>query len=117
MKAKDFLKEDKESDIHPYMKAALCGVVTVDGMDQFYEYYRFMTMVAGSPDNMAPKSNVLRDNPIAVAYTEADKDKINSALKAMGKTGTWVNSVASQEPADTNKVSPVAKYVPTKRGI
>jgi hypothetical protein len=116
MRAKEFLNEDPNNvgDVH---KAAIDTLLTVPEMDGFYEFYRFMNAAAAEPDKSIPSTGMLRDNPVALPYTQHDYDMIKKAASKMGKTVKAVTPSGSNEINGTNSTSPVAKLKKNKYGV
>lgn len=84
---------------------------SLTGMDQYYQYYRFLIAVAGHPeDSDTPLSSIVKDWPIAVAYTPQEHEMIHKVAKRMGITPTEIAYAGSKELPDTNTVSPVMKF-------
>ncbi len=115
MRAKEFITE-QSSSVHPYDEKRLANIMVLPNIDQFYEFYRFMISVACSPGMPSPDDD-LNNKPAAIAYTQADEDKLKHALRIMGKKGKWMTSGEAKEPNDTSVVSPVAKIKKNKYGV
>jgi len=115
MRAKEFIVEDSDNVPHT-AKSALNKLVTMPDMDGFYEYYRFMNMTAGEPDQKVPATGKLRDNPAALPYTEIEMDMVTKSAKRMGKTVMPLTPKGHQEPG-ANVKSPVATIKRNKHGI
>jgi hypothetical protein len=116
MRAKEFITEDADNVPHT-AKSALNGMVTMPDMDGFYEFYRFMTMTAGEPDQKIPPSGKLRDNPTSLPYTDIEMDMVTKSAGRMGKKVLALTPKGHQEPKDTHSVSPVATIKKNKHGV
>jgi hypothetical protein len=86
------------------------SVKSFEDMDMYYEFYRFVIALAGTPDEDAPPIAHMRDVPIAVAYTQAEHDMIMTAAKRMGFKPTELAYKGSKELPDTYTKSPVMKF-------
>ena len=116
MRAHEFLKEGK---MHPWHERCIAGMKSLVDVGQYYDLYRFGVAMAqvgregdpllGTPDG------VTEDNPTTLSYTDADEHIVNAALKLTGHTAKTITTMPSEEPTDTNKISPVAKLGPVKR--
>lgn len=115
MRAKEFITEES-SGIHPYDEKRLANIMVMPELDQFYEFYRFMIATACSPETPSPDGD-LNCKPAAIAYTQADEDKLKHGLSIMGKKGKWMASGEAREPNDTSTTSPVAKVKKNKYGV
>lgn len=117
MRAREFIKNLKEADMHHYHHSAIPGAKTFPGMGQSYDMYRFSVAMAGAPEHfhdMHPGHDAT-DNPTTISYSSGDEDIINAALKKMGRDGTQVSSKGSKEPEDTHTQSPVVAFKGVKR--
>lgn len=81
-----------------------------EDMDMYYEFYRFVVALAGSPETNVPDNAHMRDVPIAVAYTKAEHDMIQRTAKRLGFAPTELAYEGSKELPDTYTVSPVMKF-------
>ena len=115
MRAKEFISEDR-NNLPPNAKTAMNRMVVMPDMDMFYEYYRFMTMTAGEPEEKIPATGVLRDSPAALPYSEAEMTMINNAAKRMGRTVKDISKKGG-ESKETNNTSPVASIKKNKHGV
>lgn len=115
MRAKEFVNEDK-NNLPPNAKTAMNRMVVMPDMDMFYEYYRFMNMTAGEPEEKIPATGMLRDVPVALPYTEAEMVMINNAAKRMGRRVIDISKKGS-EAKETNTSSPVASIKRNKHGV
>lgn len=106
MRAKEFLSEE-ENNLPDFAEPVMSRFFLMPGMDPYYEYYRFMILTAGEPEQKLAKDGVLRDVPAALAYTKEEMQMINNAMKRMGKKGKFAAGPGSAEPDDTHSHSPV----------
>ena len=116
MRAKEFIAEDHDN-VPPTAKHALNGLVTMPDMDGFYEFYRFMNMTAGEPDQKIPPTGKLRDTPAALPYTPEEMAMVSKSAKRMGKTVLSLTPKGIQEPNGNNNISPVASIKRNKHGV
>lgn len=115
MRAKEFITEAK--GISPYVEKQLANIMVIPELDQYYEFYRFMTATAMAPDSVPADIPDLSNRPTAYAYTKEDEEKLKRALRYMKKTGKWLAPGEAAENGTTNKVSPVAKKKLNKYGV
>lgn len=116
MRAREFLNE-ANGEMHPYTEKQVANIMVMPELDQFYEFYRFMTAVAMAPDHDPTTETDLANMPAAYAYTKADEEKLRHGLKILGKKGKWMTSGEASEPKDTGVHSPVAKVKKNKYGV
>ena len=132
MRASEFIrKQIAEGDVpfagkgakklHPHQLQALKNAMSVPNISMNksngspYMQYRF-GMAMANP-NMEPAGPMSGD-PLITAYTDADMQKVKDAAKAVGAGAiTHISDGISNEPVETNKVSPVAKPKKNKYGI
>lgn len=106
MRAREFITE--RDNTPATAKAAMNNMLVLPDMDMYYEYYRFMSMVAGEPEiKIDGPADTFRDMPAAMAYTDAEHQMILNSLKRMGKKAKFVSGKGSAEMEDTNTKSPV----------
>jgi len=130
MKVFELLKEDNESGstggrsskkssaLHPVHKSALKDLTTYPELPGwYYDMYRFGVDMAGSPDGEMNRTSATANQLTTLAYTDVDAEIINRSKKNMGLKGKTLTSKDSQELADTNKTSPVAKPKKNKYGV
>jgi hypothetical protein len=119
MRARDFIREAKKRDHHGLHNPQFSGVHVMPKLDQGYELYRLaMDMAtAGGKDTKWPEkvAHPSADNSVIVAYSEGDHEIIRQALKHRGVAHKDTSKGKSKEHTETNTVSPVAKFKPTKR--
>lgn len=105
------LSESENNLPHSY-KHTMPQTVIIPDMDLYYEFYRFVTNMACHPeeDNGIFDTPAMRDVPVAVAYTPQEFEMIKATAKRMGFDISDVAFKKSEEPPDTQKVSPVMKF-------
>ena len=107
MRAREFITE-KKARIHPDHQSALGPSMVYPDMDMGYDYYRFMTRVAGYPEHIAPHDHEhYRDYPVAAAYTQQELEMLKGSVKGTPWTGKVISDTDPHEPDSNNKVSPV----------
>jgi hypothetical protein len=82
-----------------------------------YLAFRFGVALAASPDGEMDRDGEVGGNFVSLAYTDEDEKILKHAAKLMGVKSTSHNKRKSEEPLDTNKVSPVPKPKKNKYGI
>ena len=105
-------------------KASMMNASTMADLNQStgtaYLNYRMGLALAGAPDypTKAEADNWIGGDPLLSTYTEEEWDMITAAAKQVGG-GTIKNwsGKRSQEVADVNKTSPVAKIKRNKYGV
>lgn len=106
MRKSEFIREDN-NNLPPNAEPVMSRLLLIPSLQQYYEYYRFLIMVAGEPEKHHPQNGRLRDTPTALVYTPQEMDKINNALKRMGKKAITAAGPGSLDPYDTHTQSPV----------
>lgn len=83
-----------------------------------YLNYRFGIAMAGAPDYPTKADNWIGGDPLISTYSDAEMKIINAAAKQVGSghAQNW-SGKRSQEVADVNKTSIVAKPKKNKYGI
>lgn len=107
MRAKEIISEDKEAKIPDTYVPAISDLAAVDGVDQYYGLYRMMIVAAGHPSNHTPVKSVLGHVPVAMPYTQHDKENLIKSAKRMGGKMRFVTGNGSEDPDDSNVKSPV----------
>lgn len=116
MRSKDFITEVKKGKISSYQEKAISGAKTFPQIDQGYGLYRFGLAMASSPeDNGSNGVHELNNRPVTLCYSKEEEDIIKKALKKLGLRSTQMTSQGSQEPSDTQKVSPMPARGAVKR--
>ena len=77
-----------------------------------YDMYRFGLMLA---DGTADREGPIGQDCLVAIYDPAEMDMIKSAERRSGKKGRFANGKRSEEPADTQKVSPLKPQGPIVR--
>jgi hypothetical protein len=125
MRAKEFISEQysqqKLMSDHPEHESRTVpnAYIVPDASQNFYTMYRYGIMMARSPDPQPEgfdQQSQLADKLIIIPYEQADIDIMQGASKVTGQAAVKAHTKhLRDEDISTNKVSPVAKYVPTKR--
>jgi len=107
MRVKEFVSEAL-AKAHDEHLCAMSPSLILHDMDSYYEYYRFMSMLAGDQDSdMRPGHEHFNSSPFALAYTPEEHQMLLRGLKRMGKKHKEVSKNKSQEHNSTNNTSPV----------
>ena len=80
-----------------------------------YQILRFGIEMAS--DGAAPSSAPARQGAVVIAYAPEEEAKIKRASKQSGHAGKILAKGGSHEPADTHKISPVAKPKKNRYGV
>ena len=122
MRAHEFITEGGMQKMSDDQKAAMQNVSTFPSLNMStgsaYMNYRFGLAMAGAPDYPTKADNFIAGDPLLSTYTEAEMEIINMAAQQVG-AGTpqkWSNS-RSQEMANVQKTSPIAKPKKNKYGV
>ena len=116
MRANEFINEAKSKELRQAEKQAGPYAKRYDSIGTYYYLYRLGVAIAGGKDT--PQEGPARDNPSIWIRNSAEDEKVQAAEKVMGIKGTVVVPKGdSQELADTNAVSAVAKPKRNKYGI
>jgi hypothetical protein len=124
MRAREFLPEAKvqkkppDHDLNPTV-----GLNLYDGGEDWtsdYMQYRLGLAVAGTDGQIEPlttASSWIGKRKTTNPYTPEEQQMLKMAYKAVGAKYKDLNNgdMKSRELDDTNSVSPVAKFKPTKR--
>ena len=105
-------------------KAAMRNATTVPGLNMstgsMYKNYRMSVALAGAPDypTKMEADNWIGGDPLISSYTQEEYDMVKAAALQVG-AGTIENWTGkrSEEMADVNKTSTVAKPKKNKYGI
>ena len=133
MRARDFIKEGSSSGIvgkggmkpiDKEKKAAMKNATTLPGLNMStgsqYMNYRMGVALAGAPDypTKMEADNWIGGDPLISSYTEEEFEMVKAAALQVG-AGTIENWTGkrSQEMADVNKTSTVAKPKKNKYGV
>ena len=120
MRAKEFITEQHRdvSGEHYFGLPLPTMVVMPDASQNFYHMYRFGVAMSKAPDanvNLTDQSSHA-DKLSIVPYTEEEMDIVNKASSTMGGgRPKFVSRKGTKEENGGNAVSPVAKFVPTRR--
>ena len=119
MRAKEFITEQhREVSGEHYFPMPLPSTQVVPAADRYYHMYRFGVAMSRAPDEndtmkpMTPVANHLTLAP----YSSEEQAIIDKASKLMGYPTQQISNKGTKEEDGGNAISPVAKYVPTKRG-
>jgi hypothetical protein len=125
MRAKEFIREQHEPhelmSAHPehQVRTIPNAYIVPDASQNFYTMYRYGIMMARSPEPQPEgfdEQGQLGDKLIIIPYEKADEQIMQGASKVTGKAAVKAHDRhLRDETSDTNTVSPVAKFVPTKR--
>lgn len=110
--------------IDPTQKAAMTNATTLPALNQShgsaYTGWRFGLALAGAPDypTKAAADSWIGGDPLLEPYTDVEFDMVKKAAQQVG-AGTIQNwsGKRSQEMADVNKTSTVAKPKKNKYGV
>jgi len=117
MRAKEFISETL-AKAHAEQIAAMSPSMVLHDMDPGYEYYRFMSIVAGDDEStMNPKHEHFNATPFALAYTPEEHEMLIRGLKRLGKKHKKVAKDKSGEHDEVHSVSPVSKIKKNKYGV
>jgi len=128
MRAREFISEQTETE-HAQLRAgehtdyearAMAGAYTIpDASANFYQMYRYGIMMARAPDpqpDAFDDQTSLGDKMIVMPYDEGSVETMLAASKATGMPPKSISPYTNKDENEAvNRVSPVAKFVPTKR--
>jgi hypothetical protein len=119
MRAREFITEQHRdvSGEHYYSLPMPTAAIVPDASQNFYHMYRFGIAMSKAPDaniNLNDQTSIA-DKLAILPYTEEDMLIVDKAGKTMGATAKFISRKGTKEENGGNAVSPVAKYVPTKR--
>lgn len=118
MKIYEIISESKEKKLPKNSRQSAVHAKQFQGIDQYYQMYRFGIAMAGEPEMSAPSEGPAKDVPAVWMYTDADEEIVNKAAKNQGISGkTIVPKGPSSELDSVNKTSPVAKPKRNKYGV
>ena len=126
MRAKEFIteNEDYEKDFAANHKdwepREIAGAYTIpDASSNFYKMYRYGILMARSPEpqpDAYDDQTAFGDKLIIAPYSDGDIAAMQGASEASGHAAVKSHSYTNKDESKfVNPVSPVAKYVPTKR--
>lgn len=124
MKVFEIITESGMKKIDKTQKAAMRNASTLPALNQStgsaYMNYRMGVALAGAPDypTKMEADNWIGGDPLLSTYTDEEFEMVKKAAQQVG-AGTIQNwsGKRSEEVADTNKVSPVAKRKTNKYGV
>ncbi len=110
MLAKEFIIE-KQVKVDPMHASASPGAYS-STVDRYYGLYRASMLMACSPGDLSKidTSSASGDKLYVGAYTDAEKNMIDSAFKAMGAKVITYASPPSHEEKDIQITSPVQPF-------
>jgi hypothetical protein len=128
MRAREFISEQTEPE-HDQLRAgehsdyeqrAMAGAYIIpDASLNYYQMYRYGIMMARAPEpqpDAFDDQTSLGDKMIVMPYSDGGVETMLAASKATGKVAVSISKYKqSEENPEVNRVSPVAKFVPTKR--
>ena len=122
MRSREFIKEDWR--IRKDQKASMKNASTLPGLNQStgsaYTNYRMGLALAGAPDypTKMEADNWIGGDPLLSTYTDVEFEMVKKAAKQVGagRIQNW-SGKRSQEVADVNKTSPVAKSKKNRYGV
>ena len=122
MRSREFIKE--EWRIRKDHKASMKNASTMPGLNQStgsaYMNYRMGLALAGAPDypTKMEADNWIGGDPLLSTYTDVEFEMVKKAAKQVGagRIQNW-SGKRSQEVADVNKTSPVAKSKKNRYGV
>jgi len=119
MRAKEFITE-QERDVsgeHYFPLPMPTAAIIPDASQNFYHMYRFGVAMSKAPDanvNMDDQTKIA-DKLAILPYSEADMEIVKRAGKSIGAAPKFISNKGTKEENGGNAISPVAKYVPTRR--
>jgi hypothetical protein len=126
MRAKEFITENKDyekdfaADHKDWEPREIAGAFTVpDASANFYKMYRYGILMARSPEpqpDAYDDQTAFGDKLIIAPYSDGDIAAMQGASSASGHAAVKSHHYNNKsENPQVNQVSPVAKFVPTKR--
>ena len=122
MKLRELIQEGGNKPLDPAAKKALKNAITTPAANNnagdSYKSYRFGLALAGAPEYPTKATNDIGGDPLLTLYTDEEWKMVQYAAK-QSNVGPIkkLTSKRSEEMADTNKISPVAKIKRNKYGI
>ena len=107
MRARELIAEDKTANVPDAYVPAMSDLAVVDGVDQYYGLYRMMIVAAGHPHVNTPVKSELGHIPVAMPYTDQDKEKLVQSAKHMGGKFRSITGNGSEDADDSHVMSPV----------
>ena len=128
MRAREFIAEQiadeheqgRAGEHAEYEARAMAGAYIIpDASANYYQMYRYGIMMARAPDpqpDAYDEQTNLGDKMIVMPYSDGGIETMLAASKATGKAAKKISSYTNKtENPAVNRVSPTAKFVPTKR--
>lgn len=127
MRAKEFMVEQTEvydkvydEDHKDWEPREIAGAYTIpDASTNFYQMYRYGILMASSPEPLSPTyhdQTSFGDKMIVAPYSDGDAAIMQDASSKSGHAAVKSHRYDSkQENPAVNRVSPIAKFTPTKR--
>jgi len=128
MRAKEFISEKTEAehkqgrsgDHAEYEARGMAGAYTIpDASANFYQMYRYGIMMARAPDpqpDAFDDQTNLGDKMIVMPYDAGSLETMLAASKSTGMPPKSISPYTNKDENEAvNRVSPVAKFKPTKR--
>ena len=119
MRAKEFITE-QERDVSGEKYFSLpnpTAAIVPDASQNFYHMYRFGIAMSKAPDenvNLDNQTNIA-DKLEIVPYAKEEMEIVKRAGKTIGAMPKFISNKGTKEENGGNFVSPVAKFVPTRR--
>ena len=118
MRAKEFITEQhREVSGEHYFPMPLPSTQVVPAADRYYHMYRFGVAMSRAPDEndtMEPLGDIANHLTLA-PYSKEEQVIIDKAKNLMGYASEVVSNKGTKEEDGNNVISPVAKFVPTRR--
>ena len=128
MRAREFIFEETEAEHeqgrageHPdYEQRGMAGAFIIPSASMnYYQMYRYGIMMARAPDpqpDAFDDQTSLGDRMIVMPYDEGSMETMLAASKATGKPAKSISKYNHHdENPEVNRVSPIAKFKPTRR--
>jgi hypothetical protein len=117
MRAREFISEDRRyrreaGGIPAVFYNANPGALSGRGMDRNYDLYRAGMLMAAGPDQIKDldPASWINNHAYFGTYTEADREKVRAALKALNLPVEELVSPGSVEHEDVQKQSPIKGF-------
>lgn len=117
MRAREFIREDRDDQrrdgqlLSTYDQANP-GALTGHEIDRYYDMYRAGMLMAAGPGDLdqLDAASWINNQPYFGAYTDADRDKILAAFKALGIRPKTLIEPGSLEHPEVQINSPVKPF-------
>ena len=117
MRAQEFIREDRndqrrDGKLASTYDQANPGALTGHEIDRFYDMYRAGMLMAAGPDDIdhLDPASWINNQPYFGAYTQADRDKILAAFKALGIRPKTLIEPGSLEHEEVHVASPIKGF-------